>query len=1081
MSSSLQRLRAAAALSGQGRVRKDSDGRFVSTTDEPLYDRKACNFTYTYGPLDLLDTGLEGLIGLPDGHPEAAMAAEHCNQADSDVEFSHPGYKYTTSSRQEWEFVTANGSAAPKGSESVGVRAFIPLSKLRELLEGRNAELKERGYSHMQLTLWEAIAARLYTGPMYCKYNAVLRSFSDAADPSQAEYLARQYSELCKGNVYRCGIFGASAAVVKLSKLQPVSKIYRGLGGGNLPRSFFEPNISGLRGGVEYGFMSTTGDRDVAMGWSAAQTDGDAMLLEITMTMSARGADMTWLSQYPHEVETLFPPLTGLDVTNVRSDETHRDEGVSLIVVEANFVIPQWLSLQQACERTPKFLDRFELNPGAPLHISRTAAVLAGSERVGDGKREVALKFMCEPAQVEAEVRGRLDLDPTYVVSVLELLCDASEPAISCAGLEHVVIETRAELGAALRKEVHNRRPAAEGGEAADVARYRYCLVLELAECNLSHALTHERFAGDWALVRKIGLDLVRCLAHLHDKNRIHADLKPLNVVRVGSSWQLIDLDVSCAIGAPFGDKVPSSGYCPPEMARVLRNATRRTGEVEVAMLREYDCASVAFDLWSLGCVIFHLCFGKTLHHTNHDDNISSAELRAVGEWGEAALNKAIYRIEPAALASDEAKSAVDLIRKLLSPTADGRLAHFSVGSDGASRVGVEMACVAEHPFFSGQSLQHDLLAKISLQVEQSYSLQLEMDSKLDRMLDMLNAQFKMLGTILQGIDTLAPKLIVFLPATGIDAAAGRSSGGSSAGAKKRRQLPCWLKHPRDWLNQRVKVFFVDPVRLSLAETNRGQGFELTFPKEWVARAMPYVKLGLTALKVAAVAGRLAGVPVPDVGALLQSQLSALSELKYEAIGQLAGMTNDPQLAAQLLDGVDQKCTSMLAAAAGEALPQGEKALGEQLNAPLQKSVKELDALLPNGWRDECGLVPITATDGTTEWVLPQDEREFRAKGQALLGARSEATDQQVSDAGAGGEQSSVAASCANQHAGHGGGGTEEETRPLLSGGARGGKAAGVRPRDPELVQLFEQVQLLRTELREHKAAGAVCPACEIM
>ena len=38
------------------------------------------------------------------------------------------------------------------------------------------------------------------------------------------------------------------------------------------------------------------------------------------------------------------------------------------------------------------------------------------------------------------------------------------------------------------------------------------------------------------------------------------------------------------------------------------------------------------------------------------------------------------------------------------------------------------------------------------------YNLQLEMDSKLDRMLDMLNAQFKMLGTILHGIDKLAPK-----------------------------------------------------------------------------------------------------------------------------------------------------------------------------------------------------------------------------------------------------------------------------------------------------------------------------------
>ena len=148
---------------------------------------------------------------------------------------------------------------------------------------------------------------------------------------------------------------------------------------------------------------------------------------------------------------------------------------------------------------------------------------------------------------------------------------------------------------------------------------YRYCLVLELADVNLSHALTHERFAGDWPLVRRVGLDLIRALAHLHECGRIHADLKPLNIVRIGGSWQLIDLDVSCRIGAAFGEKVPSSGYCPPEMARVLRRAAALDGALDPKLLAEYSCASVAYDLWSLGCVLFHMCFGKSLFHTNHD------------------------------------------------------------------------------------------------------------------------------------------------------------------------------------------------------------------------------------------------------------------------------------------------------------------------------------------------------------------------------------------------------------------------------------------------------------------------------
>ena len=107
-------------------------------------------------------------------------------------------------------------------------------------------------------------------------------------------------------------------------------------------------------------------------------------------------------------------------------------------------------------------------------------------------------------------------------------------------------------------------------------------------------------------------------------------------------------------------------------------------------------------------------------------------------------------------------------------------------------------------------------------------------------------------------------------------------------------------KKPRDWLNERVRVFFVDPVNYSIAPTNvdangTAQGFELTFPKEWVAKAMPYVRLGLTALRVASVAGKLVGLPIPDVQAVLgefvESQMRALDEIKDEAFGAMAAMT----------------------------------------------------------------------------------------------------------------------------------------------------------------------------------------------
>ena len=38
--------------------------------------------------------------------------------------------------------------------------------------------------------------------------------------------------------------------------------------------------------------------------------------------MVNRGADISWLSQYPHEKEILFGPLTGIEVLDTRIDGT---------------------------------------------------------------------------------------------------------------------------------------------------------------------------------------------------------------------------------------------------------------------------------------------------------------------------------------------------------------------------------------------------------------------------------------------------------------------------------------------------------------------------------------------------------------------------------------------------------------------------------------------------------------------------------------------------------------------------------------------------------------------------------------
>ena len=74
--------------------------------------------------------------------------------------------------------------------------------------------------------------------------------------------------------------------------------------------------------------MSTTKDKKVAMQYAAS--GGRGVVFEIQQGMIDRGADIGGLSQYPHEAEILFAPLTGLEVQSTRCDKTVLVVGVGL-------------------------------------------------------------------------------------------------------------------------------------------------------------------------------------------------------------------------------------------------------------------------------------------------------------------------------------------------------------------------------------------------------------------------------------------------------------------------------------------------------------------------------------------------------------------------------------------------------------------------------------------------------------------------------------------------------------------------------------------------------------------------------
>ena len=282
-----------------------------------------------------------------------------------------------------------------------------------------------------------------------------------------------------------------------------------------------------------------------------------------------------------------------------------------------------------------RFLGRFGVDRGQPLHFSATAAVVAATDHGATIEARFALKAMREECQVLAELHGRRGLDRRYVVAVVAVYVDAAVDAATfgevaaAAGALGVSVETCDDLSGKLAK-VLEVRSVESGGQRAH--GYRFLLVLERGERSLFDAIGHDHIAGvNIPLIRNLATDIVTALGHLHGHGRIHADIKPLNVVCVGSTWQLIDMDVACVLGEGFGTKAPSSAYCPPEMAKVLLAATDGpTGAVDTAALGAYK-ADIAYDLWSLGVVLFHLLTGRSLWHANQADDV--ADLRALCAW----------------------------------------------------------------------------------------------------------------------------------------------------------------------------------------------------------------------------------------------------------------------------------------------------------------------------------------------------------------------------------------------------------------------------------------------------------------
>merc|ERR1719183_543672 len=102
----------------------------------------------------------------------------------------------------------------------------------------------------------------------------------------------------------------------------------------------------------------------------AAGQEGEAStIFEMQMGMVDRGADLTWLSQYPHEKEVLLPPLTGIEALGTRV------EGGTLVVDARLSLNLLALTLDQVVSKRRKVVQDMseQLKLGLTNKICRSA------------------------------------------------------------------------------------------------------------------------------------------------------------------------------------------------------------------------------------------------------------------------------------------------------------------------------------------------------------------------------------------------------------------------------------------------------------------------------------------------------------------------------------------------------------------------------------------------------------------------------------------------------------------------------------------------------------------------------------
>jgi hypothetical protein len=182
-----------------------------------------------------------------------------------------------------------------------------------------------------ELTKAHVVALRFYTTTAFKYLNSPLRSTGVFYDqkkphplPKTMAYMSEGIKKLRAAHAIKCEKGEAKAQLV----------LWRGMKNMKLPEDF----LKNRKGGTELAPMSTTTNLSVAAKYASSD---ESVLFKIVLdNFMEFGADLSWLSAFPGEVEVLYPPLTFLHPSDREPQVVTLSGGQKFTIYEVKAIIP---------------------------------------------------------------------------------------------------------------------------------------------------------------------------------------------------------------------------------------------------------------------------------------------------------------------------------------------------------------------------------------------------------------------------------------------------------------------------------------------------------------------------------------------------------------------------------------------------------------------------------------------------------------------------------------------------------------------------------------------------------------------